>query len=252
MQGIVFYKGPSQINGGPIVSIATGLKYPSPNTKTGPLVQTYFLVDGVHPMEAVHTGADEAVCGSCRHRGIIVTHPDTGRQKNIERSCYVTLMHGPAVVYQSYQDGLYPEVTPTIARRILSGRQIRVGAFGDPASVPFNVLQTVLSRARDISGYTHHWEEFPELAAFCMASVDTEEERSRAKSLGFRTFRVRSKGAPVLAGEGQCPASAEMGKAAQCCTCLLCGGQTTKARADVTIIVHGARAKHFRPELETA
>jgi hypothetical protein len=38
-----------------------------------------------------------------------------------------------------------------------------------------------------------------------MASVETEEGRAQAKSLGWRTFRVRTQDVPMLRREAQCP-----------------------------------------------
>lgn len=245
MQGFILYRGPSALDGSPIVSIVTGLMDGGANSKTGPMAQVYFLRSDMNPLVAVHTGEDAAICGNCRHRGRIETDPTTGTRKNVERSCYVTLMHGPRVVYDAFQRGSYQDVPLAIARRLLAGRPVRIGAYGDPASVPFDVLDTALARAQAVNGYTHMWREHPKLAAFCMASCDTDAEREEAKALGFRTFRVRAKGAPVLKGEGQCPASAELGKPVQCAQCMLCGGNRVTAKADITILAHGSGAGHF-------
>ena len=64
-QGYVLYQGPSRLNGEPIVAIAT---MRTANVKTGNMVQTWILTAEVSPEQAVKTGADEAVCGSCPHR----------------------------------------------------------------------------------------------------------------------------------------------------------------------------------------
>jgi hypothetical protein len=252
MQGIVLYRGPSVIDGSPIVCIATGLQTGGNNTKTGHMVQVYILVDDLNPLKAVHSGQDKAVCGDCRHRGRVEIDPETGAKKNVERSCYVTLMHGPRVVWDGYQRGVYPQVPLAKARRLLARRRVRLGAYGDPGAVPMEVWEQALDQVSELTGYTHLWRQYPTLSAFCMASCDTEEEREEAKSLGFRTFRVRPKGEPVLKGEGQCPASAEMGKAVQCAQCLLCGGHRTKARADITIQVHGTGFRHYERSLVAA
>jgi hypothetical protein len=215
------------------------------NTKTGPMAQIYFLREDMHPLKAVHSGEDAAICGDCPHRGRIVVDPKTGNRKNIERTCYVTLMHGPRVVYDAYQRGAYKEVPLSIARKLLTGRIVRIGAYGDPSSVPLEVLATALSRAAAVNGYTAMWRRFPDLSALCMASVASPEEREQANGLGFRTYRVRAKNDPVLKGEGQCPGSEELGKAVQCAQCMLCGGKRTKAKADITIQIHGAGSGHF-------
>jgi hypothetical protein len=43
-----------------------------------------------------------------------------------------------------------------------------------------------------------------------------------------------------------------MGKAVQCAACMLCGGNRTKANADITIAVHGAGKNNFAKALEAA
>lgn len=249
MQGMILYNGPSVIDSSPIVAIATGLATGANNSKTGPMVQIYIMRSDLNPLQAVQTGADAGICGDCRHRGRIVTNEKTGARKNVERTCYVTLIHGPRVVYSAFERGAYDEVPLSLARKLLARRKVRLGAYGDPAAVPFSVWETALDKVDDINGYTHLWRQFPQLSDFCMASCDTEEERVEAKALGFRVYRVRSKGDPVLKGEGICPASQELGKTVQCVSCMLCGGNRTKAKADITILAHGTGASHFQKVL---
>jgi len=51
-----------------IIVLLSGLKTPSKNVKTGPMLQTIIIRSDIHPTEALKTGQDEAVCGSCVHR----------------------------------------------------------------------------------------------------------------------------------------------------------------------------------------
>lgn len=251
MNGFVLYRGPSMIDGQPIVVVVTGLMTGDNNRKTGAMIQTYILRDGINPLKAAQTGADVSICGNCPHRGQIVTS-DTGVSRNVGRSCYVTLFQGPRVVYEALQNGRYVDVKPSIARKLLANRTVRLGSYGDPGAVPVEVWKTALAKVSNLSGYTHQWRERPALADFCMASCDSEAERVMAKALGFRTFRVRGKSEPKLPGEGLCPASAEMGKAVQCAQCLLCGGARSKAKADITIIAHGAGRNNYERSLVAA
>lgn len=248
MNGFVLYCGPSMIDGQPIVVIATGLEDGGSNSKTGPMVQVYIIRADQNPLQAVQTGDDVSICGTCIHMGRIVADPKTGARKNVGRSCYVTLMHGPRVVWDAFQRGVYPEVTPAKARRLLARKRVRLGAYGDPGAVPIRIWQVALQQVDEMTGYTHRWREVPELADFCMASCDSEVDRVLAKALGFRTYRVRPKGEPKAKGEGHCPAGAEMGKAIQCAYCLLCGGHRSGGKADITIEAHGAGAKNFALE----
>ena len=70
--GVILYEGPSVIDGAPIVAIATGLKSPSSNDKTGTMVQVWILRADVAPHEAQKTGADESICGNCPMRPLMV------------------------------------------------------------------------------------------------------------------------------------------------------------------------------------
>lgn len=248
VNGFVLYRGPSMIDGQPIVVIATGLEDGGSNSKTGPMVQVYIIRADQNPLQAVQTGDDVSICGTCIHMGRIVTDPKTGVRKNVGRSCYVTLMHGPRVVWDAFQRGVYPEVTPAKARRLLARKRVRLGAYGDPGAVPIQIWQVALQQVDEMTGYTHRWRDVPELADFCMASCESEVDRVLAKALGFRTYRVRPKGEPKAKGEGHCPAGAEMGKAIQCAYCLLCGGHRSGGKADITIEAHGAGAKNFQLE----
>src|SRR5262245_25281056 len=75
--GLVLYRGPSLLNGRPIVCIATGLARQSKNRTTGPVVQTYILPDRENPLAALASGGDAAVCGDCPHRPVV--RPDGRR-----------------------------------------------------------------------------------------------------------------------------------------------------------------------------
>ena len=70
-KGVVLYRGPSKLDGEPIVCIATGLKAPSKNPKTGTMVQTWILREDVAPHKAQKTGEDSSVCGDCPLRPLM-------------------------------------------------------------------------------------------------------------------------------------------------------------------------------------
>jgi len=89
MNGFVLYRGPSEIDGQPIICIATGLEDGGSNSKTGPMIQVYILRADMNPLVAAQTGDDASICGGCRHRGRVIKDPVTGLRRNVERSCYV-------------------------------------------------------------------------------------------------------------------------------------------------------------------
>ncbi len=66
---MLLFEGNSLINDEPIVAIATGLQRPSTNRKTGPMIQTWILHRDELPTQAIKSGSDEAICGTCPARG---------------------------------------------------------------------------------------------------------------------------------------------------------------------------------------
>lgn len=76
---------------------------------------------------------------------------------------------------------------------------VRGGSYGDPAAVPFEVWEALLSKVKNWTMYTHQWRTCDQrLKKFSMASVDSPEERAEAQALGWRTFMVVPEGAPVM------------------------------------------------------
>ena len=232
--GMIIYRGPSLLDGAPIVAIATGLDGKHRNSKTGNMVQTWIMRDDIAPHLALKTGDDVSVCGNCQHR------PANGG------SCYVRVFQAPLVVWKAMHRGIYAMAEGLDAIRDAGrSRVVRVGSYGDPAAVPASVWRALVSEAQAHTGYTHQWRNAPELAALLMASADSPEEAIEAQALGFRTFRVRAASEPVLAREFVCPASKEAGAKTNCASCRACGGNASKAKASPVIIAHGATARRF-------
>ncbi len=262
--GFIFYRGPSMLDGQPIVAILTGLTTRSSNPKIGTgLYQTWILHANLHPVEAARLGADYAVCGDCKLRGRTVRQQR--RLKNVDRSCYVLLSFAPSSIFKAYQRGRYPILPMSQAKELIAGGKIRGGSYGDPAAVPYFIWRDLLANTESGAAYTHQWRNFPELSSFCMASVDNSTERAEAKLLGFRTFRVRGDTLEVFPAHYEdrrpssskpsanaCPAAAESGHKTTCDLCRACGGHDAKAKADITILVHGQKQKHFTPSVASA
>jgi len=236
--GAIIYEGKSTIDGTPLIVIATGLKATSRNAKTGNLVQTWILRADMEPTRAVQTGADSAICGACPHRGEIVN----GR--NVNRSCYVTVFQAPLSIWRTAQRGQYPRVKRDNAAELFAGRNVRLGAYGDPAAIPFHVWNRLLSQSARGTGYTHLWQNCDtRFARYCMASADSAQEAQEAQALGYRTFRVGSHAESLARGEFLCPASEEAGHKLNCSACLACGGTSSPNKSSVFIPAHGMTAK---------
>lgn len=223
MSGAVFYVGPSVLDGSPIVAIATT---GSSNRKTGNMVQTWILRADRHPVEAVRSGEDAAVCGDCPHRGT---------------TCYVTLAHAPSAVWNAWKRGSYPSATlaDVVARH---KRPVRMGAYGDPVAVPIDAWRGLGERW---TGYTHAWRR-PEAAPFrslLMASCDSSSDFREARRAGWRCFVVDPVGKPWRLGRSkviECPSA----RGVTCADCGLCAGMSTRtARApSIRLEAHGSRA----------
>lgn len=194
-RGATVWRGPSQIDGTPIVCILTGLQASgSGNAKTGAMVQAWILVDGMKPIDAWRAGKDAGICGECPHRGW------KGSERT-KRSCYVSFATGLAVVGKQALAGMYPDVDPSTLGDVLRGRVLRMGAYGDPAAVPLRVWQTLAGMVDGWTGYTHQWRELKHagLAGYVMASADSFADRENAVAAGWRTFRVTRDTLPPLA-----------------------------------------------------
>ena len=239
----IIYKGPSLIDGSPIVVIAI---ISSRNKKTGSMLQTYIMRSDMDPRLASKTGADFAICGSCPHRGIATQDPVKKQAEN--RSCYVLLGQGPLIAYQSMMKGLYPVIAGHAAIAALgAGRKVRIGTYGDPAAVPAYIWESLLSDAAMHTAYSH--QALQDGAAFdpsiMMQSADSEQDARSAWDQGIRTFRVVSSVADIIAGqEILCPASKEAGKRTSCADCGLCAGSSIKAKS-IAIPAHGAGSIHI-------
>jgi hypothetical protein len=242
--GYVIYRGPSLLDGTPIVAIAL---LGSSNRKTGNMVQTYILRDDMRPTLAVQTGADSAICGNCKHR------PFLGG------ACYVVVAQGPTVVFKTMQAGKYPDASPADVGTMVAGRMVRLGTYGDPAAVPANVWQALTAQAAGRTGYTHQWanEALPmdhraDIAQLTMASVDNVAEAQQARASGLRYFRIRLATEALQEREFVCPASEEAGKRKLCDTCGACNGTTKSTGASPVIIVHGNKARRFTEQRAVA
>ena len=236
MLGVILYRGPSALDGKPIVVVAT---LRSSNRKTGGMIQTWILREDMAPLAAIRAGEDRSICGDCVHRG----RSGDGR----DRSCYVNVGQAPSSVWKAFGRGRYVDFDPNKHLTLFEGRVVRLGAYGDPAAVPYSVWEPIVRSVPSWTGYTHQWRTADvRFRGLCMASVDTEQELNEARAAGWRAFRVKSGTDPVLAGEIVCPASEEAGYRRTCETCRACSGtrfDTAPQRAaTIVITVHGSAA----------
>lgn len=223
---MIVYEGLSHLNSEPIIAIATD---GSKNRKTGDIIQIWIMHAEIAPNEAIKTGADEAVCGDCPRRWYY------------GGNCYVLPFQAPLAIWKAYHRGSYRHATPAD----FCDRKVRLGAYGDPAALPFDEINTLLGHATSVVGYTHQWRHHrfdPWWASMCHLSADTEQSVTRVHIAGAPTFRALKSGQDPLPHEVECKASAEN---KTCADCMLCGGLTSPGDKPQSIWIreHGARAK---------
>ena len=194
------------------------------------MVQIWILVKACSPTEAIRTGLDRLICGSCVHRG-------DGHGGG--RSCYVNAGQAPLGIWKAWKAGRY---SPLRSLEAFTGRKVRFGAYGDPTHLPLSLALAIAGVASGHTGYPHQWRK-PSLQGWktlLMASVDSVAELVIARSMGWSTFRVT----PDLDHhtiETLC-ASDRVGT--PCADCLACAGSRSGQRS-IHIPVHGAGAGHF-------
>ena len=72
MTSHVVWRGPSAFNGEPIMAIAVTN---STNSKTGPMINVHIVRSDMSPVEAMRTGADDAICWTCPLRATKRSRP---------------------------------------------------------------------------------------------------------------------------------------------------------------------------------
>lgn len=248
----ILYRGPSMLDGAPILAIGT-YRETATNRKTGAMVQTWIIRADVDPIQAIASGADVSVCGQCPARGPTASETIGAPGIYRERSCCPNVGQAPLAVFRAAVRGSYRLLGHDDTARIGEGRMVRLGSYGDPAAVPFEVWRALLSRSIGHTGYSHQWRNpiAAPLRQWCMASVDTVEEMREARAAGWRTFRARVAGDPIAESEHACPAAIESGARLQCVDCRACGGADVR-RGSPTIIVHGPMARRFSANIARA
>lgn len=234
----VIYEGPSPINGAPIIAIASGLKTPSINDKTGDMIQIDILLRDIHPVEAMRSGEDVAICGECPLRS---------------KECYVNVGFAQSSKWRAYRDGKVPFMSLDLFGKLIKrrGAPIRWGAYGDPSDLPFDLVELLLvGMGLDKLGwtsYTHQWMQpwFDKRhLKYSMASIDKNNTVEMLRDIygdDVRYYRIADDYNNLAKDEIACPSSGddrvyeEGPRTVTCNTCLLCAG-TSKQAKNVVIV----------------
>lgn len=210
MGSLTYWRGRSRFDGTPIVA---SLSTRSMNKKTGDIPALW-----IEPARVSAGACPASVCGTCPQRN---------------GGCYVDARLSISVRRAAIGRRVAPWSAIAAA---VSGRTLRLGAHGDPAALPAGVVDRIARAAADVVGYTHAWRRAPWLRRWCMASVESPADAALAQAAGWRTYRIRPPGAPLLVGELQCPATTH---GVTCARCRLCGGGSKARAPSIGIEVHG-------------
>ena len=220
-KGYVLHEG--KLNGHAYAVVAT---IKSTNRKTGNMIQIWFILADVHPVEAVQTGLDaKTICNDCRFAS--------------GNGCYVNVGQGVASVWKAYKRGLYPALPVKDYGDVFKDRKVRFGAYGNPSHLPLAKVKLIASLSDGWTGYFHDWQPMPRAKAeaygrFFMARTETEESRCKAENKGLRYFHVSPK---QPANTIECLANTH---GLDCLTCGLCPGNHIGAKP-IWIPPHGAK-----------
>ena len=217
--GYILYKG--IVNQLPYVVIAT---VKTSNAKTGNMIQIWFLLENINPVEAIKLKLDvNSICSGCIFAG--------------GNGCYVTVHQAPLSIWKCFKRGSYASINPVDYQSVFGGRKVRFGAYGNPTLLPLSIVKAIASVSNGWTGYFHDWKTNPyasEYAKYFMASTETESSYRLAKSLNYRVFHA----SPVKPeGMQECLNTLQD---TACINCNLCNGLTKSRAPSIWIDPHGS------------
>jgi hypothetical protein len=156
-------------------------------------------------------------------------------------ACYVNVGQAPLTLWRAYKKGSMARLDET-HRSLFKDKVLRLGSYGDPAAAPIELWDKLTSWSKAWLGYTENWRHGEQaLRKYCMASVHTPTELELAKSLGWKTFRVKLPEEIIDSNEFICPKSKPEDSPGyrQCFECKACRGGEWTGHATPVIDVHG-------------
>jgi hypothetical protein len=224
----IIWEGPSAWDSTPLVLLLT---VTSSNGKTGNMLQTFILRQDVAPSQAQILGLDSSTCGNCPQRPILA-------KKSGHSKCYVNTAYSVGQVWRQYNAG---KLSYLPNYRLIEGRYMRMGSYGDPAMVPLTVWHGLLAVCSGHTGYTSQWmHDFAQpFQGLLQASCSTSEASLKDQELGWKTYTNLPKGSPAPDYADKCGYSTANDNLVSCLTCRLCDGAT----ANLWVEDHGLKSK---------
>ena len=257
VRGLQLYKGASTMpgqgrSGAQVMALLT---LNSENAKLGREFQTWHLRADMHPTDARRGGAgDGPICGEGK-RGC----PFRAQAGQKLGACYPD-GRGLVSLWSSYKRGNYPDVR-AMAADIMPGTWpearkletalnvlgtlpdgIRLGAYGDPAAMPFEIAEQMTNISLGHTGYTHQASRKffdKRFLTLCQVSADTPKQALKFQAMGAKTFRVALEGDALMDNEIECLSDS---KNINCLDCGLCNG----IKQNIAITVHGTWSSNFK------
>ena len=141
--GYILHKG--IVNQLPYVVIAT---VKTSNVKTGNMIQIWFLLENINPVEAIKLKLDvHSICSGCIFAG--------------GNGCYVTVHQAPLSIWKCFKRGSYASIDPVDYQSIFGGRKVRFGAYGNPTLLPLSIVKAIASVSNGWTGYFHDCKTNP-------------------------------------------------------------------------------------------
>lgn len=192
---------------------------PKGNKKTGGLDwEFYHFTAGMHPQECRTSGHDAFTnCQGCPLAS--------------NNGCYVMPLALNAIYKSRVLDGKALRITHKRAIELVKGRDIRLGAYGNPSTLG-TALQRKLQEASSLClSYEHHRHK----ARVSMVSVHSAEEAMQWQAKGYRTYRTLGETEHMLDSEIPCP---NVTHGVTCAACGLC--DTRKPGKSIVAPYHGS------------
>lgn len=228
------------------------------------------------------TGQSPLTGQTVRAIGRLTNNRKTGRAfgvsfytvDSVGAGCSLCPLQGDGCYAEMGHTGIQSRQLPTMAapvlprsrwHQVIGGEFVRFGIYGDPATVPFRVLDAIAMHARGTVGYTHLWRIVTsDYARLLQASCESFDDLRAARNMGYRAFLAvlvgkprdainpdkrddviktmkRAISAEKLSDVVVCPHYAT-DERIQCRDCAVNCSGTSHGYFDVIIPSHGARA----------
>ena len=226
--GYTVWEGASLLDNSPIFLVLTGFVFPTSNRRTGRQIQSWILQQEFTPTKAAKEGLDQGICGRC-----CLKMSQTG-------ACFVNLLPVNNIYHKQARGTCRKFSANEMAMLERYRYPIRIGSYGDPTAVPFEVWEPIILASNKWTGFTHQWANCDlRWKKYLMASVHSQTEARVAQKQGWRTFRIIAPDAPLSANEILCRHTED--DRVQCDSCGLCNGASSKP--NIADPVHGLNWK---------